>query len=373
MLRAKRERKTDWSIMFANPKGEEGIKSFFKQYLWPEKTLPDALYKWKYEENPAGNTLALIGKNQEGAVIASSMFVPWKMSINGTDFNACQWVDLFVAPEYRGQNIVDLTLQQGLKESRASAMPLCFAFPNNNSIPIHKKNNGFLLGFIRRYTKPLRVEYLLNRIPSLFLLPIGERVRVRGLIIKIISFFLNIILRLISKETYCLNLSGFKFEKAQSCGKEFDKLWQRCRNALGKKIGVCKDSAYLSWKYANSPNKNRQIYALKKGETLCGFAALESTPEIGYIVDILAESQNALNCLIAGSIRHFRSRGKNSAVFTTLENHPYLKNLKSFGFLERSEKTHFYIYPDDNLKEREFFLDSRNWFITIGDCDIEAL
>lgn len=360
-MRVKTERKTDWSITLANQEGDERIKSFFKEHLWPEKTEPNALYQWKYAQNPAGKTLAIIGKNTEEKVIATSMFLPWKISTNGLTIGAYQWVDLFVAPDYRGQDIPGLTLQQGLKESRCAGIPVCFAFPNNNSIPIHKKNNGILLGYIKRYTKPLNVTYLLRRSVKW------------DFLLKAMSFPLNLILRLFSKETYCLNLSGFSFEKAENCGQEFDDLWQRCRKTLGKKITSNKDSAYLNWKHINSPNKNRQIYSLKKKSRLYGFAVLESTADIGYIVDILADSESALKRIIANSIKYFRQQGKNSAVFVALENNLYLNSFNRFGFIERAEKAHFYVYLDEALKDKEFFLDSRNWLITIGDCDIESL
>ncbi len=77
----------------------------------------------------------------------------------------------------------------GLEEARNTGAAICFAFPNQNSVPVHKKNNGYLLGNILRFTKPLDSEYLIKRFIKLAFLA------------KISSFFANIVLKLVSKET----------------------------------------------------------------------------------------------------------------------------------------------------------------------------
>jgi hypothetical protein len=354
-------RKTDWILRKAQGTDRESIIASFKNNLWQAKSNADALYQWKFEKNPAGQTLALIGVNQENRVVATSMFMPAKLVFNNTILKACQWVDLFVELEYRGQPLPSQSLQRGLEEFRRSGAPVCFAFPNDNSVPLHRKNNGIHLGLILRYTKPLNAEYLVARkIKNKFFS-------------KLISVILSFALRLISKETYLLASGGFSVERAEYCGEEFNELWYRFSKALAAKVMVCKDSAYLNWKYLKSPNPNRQIYALRNNKELDGFVVLESTARIGYIVDIAAVSQNAFDHLIAFSLKIFRKQGKDSAVFAALENNMYFPHFKSFGFVERPEVKHFYIYLADNVVNKEYLQDSRNWFITIGDCDIERL
>lgn len=355
------ERKTDWKLRKATPEDKQNLKAFFKTNLWLTKDNAQELYEWKYAQNPAGDTLALIGVNSENKIIATSMFMPWRLQMNGNIIKACQWVDLFVEPEYRGQPLPSLTLEKGLEEFTKNGAAVCFAFPNDNSIPIHKKNNGLHLGFIKRYTKPLDSKYLVNR-----------RLKWRfGAVIM--SFFANLILRLFSKDTYFFNLNGFAVKKVEECGLEFDDLWETFTKVSNGKIMACKNSAYLNWKHLNNPNKNRQIYALKNRNILAGFVVLESTASIGYIIDILAISRDILNYLIAFSIKYFRKKNKDSIVFTALENNMYFPHFKSFGFVERPEIKHFYIYLDEDMADKEYFRDSKNWVITIGDCDVEGL
>lgn len=376
-------KKTDWILRKALPEDRDNLRAFFKKNLWQSKENSDGIFAWKYERNPLGKTLALIGENSQKDIIATSMFMPFTLSIKGIPAEAYQWVDLFVGLEYRGQLIADKTLQMGLDEARNSGAAICFAFPNQNSVPVHKKNNGYLLGNILRFTKPLDSEYLAKRfIKSVFLA-------------KISSFFVNIVLNLASKETYLFNPKGYRLEEVKRCGQEFDLFWNKFVELNPDKILVKRDSAYLNWKYLGSPAKNRKIFALRKisrhserspqGEAknlseVIGFMVLECSGTIGYIVDILAIEKSALHLLVKSVINYFKKNKMDSVVFVGLENHPYIRELKSFGFLQRNEQKYFYIYLLSAIRNTQYvgqdlsaLKDSNNWFITIGDCDIESL
>lgn len=372
-------KKTDWNLRKSLFEDSDIISSFFKKELWKDKSNTDTLYHWKYECNSAGETLALIGENSQKEIVATSMFMPVKLNVAGNSVDAYQWVDLFVGLEYRGQAIADKTLQMGLEEAKKSGAAVCFAFPNQNSVPVHKRNNGYLLGNILRFTKPLNCEYLVKRFIKFDFLT------------KISSFFVNFILKFASKETYLLNSKGYEIEEVNRCGKEFDTFWDRFVHLFPDTIIVRRDSTYLNWKYLDSPAQNRKIFALchpklsPQGEVkdlneISGFMVLECSGSIGYIVDIFAIGRDTLQLLIKNAINYFRKNKMDSLVFVALENHPYIKELKSFGFVQRNEQKYFYIYflnsiPDTQYSEQSplALKDSNNWLITIGDCDVEGL
>jgi len=355
--RVRIQRKTDWTLRQAVPDDKEAIKSFYRQNIWKSKDA-DVLYGWKYEKNPVGETRILVGSNQNHEVIASTMFMPWRLCVKGKILDSCQWIDMFIKLEYRGQTIT----VQCLEEFRKSDFYICFAFPNQNGEGVHKRLRGIHVGHIVRYTKPIRSEYLVKRY-----------IKQDG-IARVISAFLNIILRLFSKDSYYYTAFGkYSVEKAENCGSEFDTLWDRCRHQFDDKIITDKNREYVQWKYVDSPNKDRRVFALRKDNELHGFVVLESTPKAGYIIDMLAQDSKTLDCLIAYAIRYFRKEAKDSVVFIALENNMYLDKLRRFGFLERPETKHFYIYLDEDMPNKEYFQDSKNWFITIGDCDVERL
>ncbi len=89
-------KKTDWILRKALPEDKDNVKAFFKKNLWQTKENSESLFTWKYERNPLGETLALIGENSQKEIIATSMFMPVVLSAKGVSAEAYQWVDLFV-------------------------------------------------------------------------------------------------------------------------------------------------------------------------------------------------------------------------------------------------------------------------------------
>jgi predicted N-acetyltransferase YhbS len=360
MAKIKIERKTDWSMRTANADDKEGIERFYKQNIWKNKDA-QILYKWKYEENPFGQTLMQVGVNSANNIISNCAFMPWRFRLGEKIVKATQIADGVIQLEYRGQGISLKQLNKGIEETEVKGAQFSFAFPNEAGATVHRKNNGYHLGHIIRFTKPLQTRYLINRF-------IKSR-----LLLCLMSLIGDSILRLCSKETYYSGLGKFIIEEAKGCGGDFDEFWNRFTRRFNKKIITNKDSNYLRWKYLNCPNKNRRLYFIRAKERIQGFIVLESTAQIGYIVDILAYDKDAFNCLIVYAIKYFRKQSKDSVVYVALENNMYFKEFRNFGFVERPEKKYFYIYFNGDIKKHKFFMDSRNWFVTIGDCDVEVL
>lgn len=351
-------KKTDWTIRKARPEEHGQIEAVLARNVWESCKHSAALYKWKYQQPLEGDTLALIAVNSANDVVATSMFMPWRLTAGDQAIPASQWADLFVELEYRGQAIADLTLRQGLAEGREAGARILFAFPNANSVSVHKKNGGYRLGSVVRYAKPLNVEYLVRRkVPN-------------ALVAKALSGVVNLGLRLLSRETYRRTSVIKQFDV---CGPEFDELWSRCRHTLGDVVTTKRDAAYLNWKFLHCPDKSRTLFAASSRGRLDGFVVLEPRDDVGYIVDIMAVSTEALEELLTFSLNNFRKEGKHSAVFLALEQNRYVSDLKRYGFMERPDVKHLFVYIDETLPGAERMRQPAQWFVTLGDCDIEHM
>ena len=365
MERAKRrlQPKNDWSLqkLYHDTVDKASIKGFLSKNIWKSKADADALYDWKYEHNPFGKTLLLVGEKTDRELVGLGIFMPWTLRRNSGVIGACQWIDLVVSFSYRGQGIPNKVLQDGLNEFRNNNSPVCFAFPNANSVPVHNENKGFLLGYIIRYVKPLQTGYLIKRfIKAPFLT-------------RLVSIVADFFLVFCSRETWHGSSHRYAVERAFACGSDFDEFWQRFREKFSSVIATEKTKEYLNWKYINTPKANRQVYCAKKDGRIEGFIVLEATERLGYIIDAAAIDAVVLECLISFALKAFRQSKKDSAIFVCLENNVFLNVFKRFGFVEREGKKHFYIYLDENMPDKEYFQDSRNWFVTIGDCDIDSM
>lgn len=351
-------RKTDWTIRNAAPEEADSLADFIGANAWERDARSRDVYRWKYERNIAGNPLAIVATNSQNEIVASSMFMPWALSLRGQEVPACQWGDLFVALEYRGQAIADLTLPNGLGQMREQGRPICFAFPNAHSVPIHKRAKGVHLGLIVRYAKPLRSEYLIRRKVT------------NPTIARALAAVADLGLTLISKDRY---QSCGKVREVKACGPEFDEVWQQYHAAQPGLVTTRKDAAYLRWKYLESPSQARRLYARYSGQRVDGWIVLEQADDQGFIADVLATSETVLHELIACAVKRFRRAGLQSAAFMALEQNPYFPAFRRFGFLPRPEQKHLYVYLGEELADAEYFTRPEHWFITIGDCDTDHM
>jgi len=362
MAKVRIERKTDWSLGAAAPYDKEKLVSFFSKTTWREKPARD-IYEWKFEKNPQGETFLIAGVNSEAAVIAANAFMPWNLSFNNNSIGASQWVDMIIELAYRGQNMPSKMLEMGLVKFRQSGSRINFAFPNETGVLVHKENNGFYLGGIVRYAKPLKTQYLVDRFVK------------SPVLSRFVSAVTDIVLQLFSKEAFSANLGRLTFTAIDKdeLNPVFDVFWNKAAKLYPMMIMTRRDRAYLYWKFVDTPNGNRRLYALKKGDEIYGYAVLETAGNTGYIVDILAYDDKSLKNIIVNALKLFRKEKLDSAVFVALEKNMYAGAFKSFGFVERPDKKQFYIYVDEGIDNREYFLNPANWYITIGDCDIERM
>lgn len=345
-------RKTDWSIRVATGADLALLPDFLGGLVWNDGQTAPATYQWKYQLNPQGDTTAFAVVNSSSTLVGCSMFMPWRLAVAGAQVRACQWTDLYVEPEYRGQAIADLTLRDGLEQSRRSGAPICFAFPNANSVPLHRKNNGNHIGGLVRYTRPLDVEYLIRRRIS------------NPALAKTIAAVVNPGMRLMHRR----RLSGaYSIERVSACGAAFDDLWSRYLAGHQDVIMSWKDAAYLNWKYVNAPGDHRRLYGIQKDSRLEGFIVMESS-DVGNIVDLLGTSDEVVEELIAFALVTFRGEKRQSAAFTALEDNAYFELFKGMGFVQRPSPGNLFAYFDESCGTVP--RQAAKWFITFGDSDL---
>lgn len=359
MARIKIERKSDWKLRVATCDDKKRVIEFMSKTTWKGRDS-DALYEWKFEKNPQGEAVLVVGENSSSEMIAAGVFMPWKMCHRNNTILASQWVDLIVDRAYRGQDIPDKVLYTGRDAFRRQCAKICFAFPNSNSVPVHERNEGYFLGNIVRYVKPLRTHYIIN-----------QKIKNKHLSL-LISWLADILLKLFSKDTYIGTPSGHCFKKIDQCDETFDRFWQGFKEKNPNIIMTDRDSAYLNWKYIKTPNSDRNLFALLHDREVLGFACLEISQSTGYIVDMQANDDASLRELLSSVTRYFRNKAVDSVVIMALEKYIYHFMLNKFGFVRRPGNARFYVYLEGDV-DRDEFRDPANWLVTIGDCDIEKL
>lgn len=355
-----------WFIRKATSKDKKDIISFFKSYIWASKD-GEELYSWKYEDNPSGSALIWLAVEEKNdSIVGISVMMPWKLQLSENIVVSFQGVDALVDKNYRRQGIHKTLIRQALSEFKEMRIPFIFAFPNENSRFNLLKTGWHEIGFVRSWAKPFKAECILSKV-------IG-----RNFISNFFGFFIDIWLRLISRERFYHTSSKYIIKEIREFDERFDILWERVSKNF-RVIGS-RDSKYLNWKYINTPNKRHIVFSIERANRLAGYVVLEigRGRERGHvcIVDIFTERDDEIiNSLIANTIQYFRNQNISIITFLTLEDNFYVKYFKNFGFylcLNKNSRKPFFVYIFNSAKINiDILLSCKNWFLTPGDYDIE--
>ena len=270
------------------------------------------LYRWMNKTNPSGHGkiyLACDNKN----IVGHYLVVPRRRKIEKDIIIDGEAVWAAVHPGYRKQNIfTDLGLHT-LNDIQ-NEIPLCTGFPNIHAIKSH-----------------LKVGWHFFDVP-LLKLNIKNRTKVNE----------NTLVH-----------SG-KFEK------EFDEFWKEVSKDYSNII--VRDAAYLNYRYQHKPIDYK--VRVVRNKKLLGFVVLKKYFDKSHIVDILAKDDTTLSELLSASINFAIENKSKILSCIMMKDRFYYDSLLSNGFNDKERK--LFIYHIN----REGFKMPKDFFITMGDCDI---
>lgn len=143
------------NIRPATSKDKPAIIELLRKSLG-ETTIPksEALWAWKHEENPFGNSYVLLAeKNEE--LIGLRAFMQWEWQWNSKTYRAIRAVDTATHPKHQGKGIFKkLTLDQ-LERCRKDDIRFVFNTPNTQSMPGYLK-----MGWKVQGKMPLKIKAL---------------------------------------------------------------------------------------------------------------------------------------------------------------------------------------------------------------------
>jgi GNAT superfamily N-acetyltransferase len=143
------------NIRPATSKDKPAIIELLRKSLG-ESTIPksEALWAWKHEENPFGNSYVLLAEENE-ELIGLRAFMQWEWQWNGKSYRTIRAVDTATHPEHQGKGIFKkLTLDQ-LERCRTDNIRFVFNTPNTQSMPGYLK-----MGWKVQGKMPLKIKAL---------------------------------------------------------------------------------------------------------------------------------------------------------------------------------------------------------------------
>jgi hypothetical protein len=158
---------------------------------------------------------------------------------------------------------------------------------------------------------------------------------------------------------------------AGEIGAEYDTLWAHVRGGLA--AGVRRDSAYVRWKYRESPVRSYELLEARRGGALAGIVVIRHAPyeglRLGWVVDLIAGPERGVrDALLAAALAALRRAGV-ARVEAVCANAALAADLRRHGFLAGRSRVRLCVWapglPDGPLRS----LDA--WHIMRGDGDLD--
>lgn len=321
-------------------------------------------YRWLYRENPHGKALTWLAIHRKSNdIIGCTSIFPKKLWVRDNIILGSVGGDTFVDTRFRRKGIAKELHRVSLRKMVEAGIKLQYGFPNQANFGAFLKAGSFHPGNFRE------MRVILTSQPIIEKLHLGETVsfRLSGLADRILSFFIKS--RLSKSRNPETNLKEIL---------KFDARFDRLMEEVIPSFNICgvRDRNALNWRYFKNPLKTHTILSYEEQGDIHGFSILEFCGNRCHLFDFFVRNEDEMiENFICAVIKFAIS--KNSDLITSLINPvgPYIKNFLRFGFTigYRSTKTPFHVLVPNEDKDLEYLTNIKNWYLTNGDCDLEAM
>jgi GNAT superfamily N-acetyltransferase len=307
------------------------------QYLQNPNTPPDGPEIWLAREGPT--------------IVGQYATMPVRLTLKGLDIAASWGMDVMVAPERQRQGIGEVLFRTwdqavgaslGLGHSPSShRLFQKMKWPDVGPVPCLVKP------LTRRAVRRTNWPMPLNRLASALTYPY---------------------IRFISR-TKPLRA---QIEPIRHFDQRFTELWARVSPSFG--LAVTRDAAYLNWKYIEPPHVRYSVVALKRDETIGGYAVYrhlqEARGRVTILVDFLVDPSDHLGfeTLIRWVDREARAADSDKIRLFSMHT-GFGRLLRSSGYFNVKSTMEFTIKVNAVPVAARFYEHTDDWHVTLGDSD----
>jgi len=163
-----------------------------------------------------------------------------------------------------------------------------------------------------------------------------------------------------------------RVEVLEGFDETFDELFESV--AAGVACVPEKDAAFLRWRYGpSSPQSGVTVLGVREGETLLGYAVLNSTADgdTGYVLDLTTRPgrDDVARALLQGTVHHFRRLRVYSVRYRLVQSpsSPRSRDLWRSGFFLWSKRRSLLLVKIADRALHETAKDTARWSYSYGD------
>lgn len=313
---------------------------------------------WRYLGRPGGRSpIIVLARDGGGGIIGALSLIPHSYWIDDAMTAVGLLGDISVASEWRGRSIAQkmFGFLSGLEAVRE--LRCCVVLPNEPAARPLEKTGWSNVSRLNRYVRVVSIERSLckHSFPSW--------------LARVLSAGVTPAYEWMYSVPAPARGQAYESTVLERVDHRFDSLWEN----LDKKgmIIACRDSGHLAWRFARHPIHKYRFFVLQRGGEVYGYVAFHTQGDRCYIDDVLCRHVAGLP---ANLLHAFAANQRDAGVATSIavqinENFVSTASLRQIGFVRRRDSQRVMVKPRDDGAEREF-LNSRDWFMTIGDKDI---
>ncbi len=354
-----------WSVRAYNQEDEEKLLELWKAVYpklgyyhqhWAE------WWRWKYKDNPAGAGKIWIAEH-DGKIVGHYAIIPIVAKLVTDTVTISQSVDTMTHPDYRRQGLFKTLAREVYSQAEGNGIDIVCGFPGANSLPgFIERLDWFNVTAMPLIFKPSNwgnaLKLLLkNRLP-----------------LKLSSMGGWLLQKLFYRVRKLPVVEGLTVTQVPCFDERINELWDRVSSQ--HEIAIMRNKKYLNWRYA-IPGVEYTIYIAEKEGGVHGYVVLRCMPreqaKAGIIFDILAESEEIAQCLVAKAVEHCEQEKVDLIYAGMRANEIYLKALRRNGFMYLPsfiKLLPFIVYSTSQHISKEFLKEPKNWLVQIGDSDL---
>lgn len=283
---------------------------------------PERRLDWM-ENNPEGKAIWYLATDKTTKKIAGAISImPRRVRTKAKTYLTGIVGDFMVQKEYQVFGPALQLLKTTVRDHPKLGFDFLYTFPNQAAEKIALRAGFQNIGLVSRFAMPLRIKHQLKKyIPSNF--------------VKLIAPGLELGLRLFSNDIY-IRPNG-SFLEIEQFSPDFDLFFKEIENlwsALGER-----STKYLNWKYFRNPLYRFRVFTYNRclDNTIQGYLIFTVQNNDAHIFDILVSQEKILRGLLAQFMKIARKSGYFSVSIRVLQNNPLLRDIKSFGFFDRTQ------------------------------------
>ncbi len=354
-----------WSQRAFRDGDEEAILELWKA-VYPERQYQREQWmrwwQWMYGDNPSGRGRICLAEH-DGKAVGQYAIAPVMMKVGDRSVLGALSFDTMTHPDYRRQGIFETLAKAVYAEAHSDGIDIVHGFPNQFSYPgFMRKLDWFHIDTVRAVIKPLNWRNALSiQIGNGFLLMLG------GLAGRLLGGVLF-------RSSKAPVVEGLTIAEVPRFDERVNDLWARVSHQHQIMVERTKD--HLNWRYASVPDMDYLVYVAERAGVVSGYLVLRcmhmNQARVAVIFDILAESEEIAQCLIAETVQRCTRENVDLVYCAGIGGRSLAKAFARNGFrsIPFVRSLRFCAYSSSPSIPKEFLQKPANWYVQMGDSDM---